>query len=470
MSKMNRQARRDFLKQFGLSAAAMPFLPSIFSSVLSSSAFAQAATVPKRFVFIRTAHGTRKENWEPFQLAPTQVAANVREGNLTSLFSSTGVNKLLNPAFSPYLNQMTYIKGLDIPLSLGHNSGGALGHYQEFDGYETIDQVLARSSKFYATTTPVLDTLIFSSYGGCSFQNQAGTVAKRNGFTDPRAAFDLLFNFSQGQNLARNEKVLAETLKRYSELKNNSRTSAEDKRVIDLHTSLITEIDGKLKKIAPVTSPANPIPTGNLSVTQLYEAYVDVGVLAMMNRLTNILVINIEEADGVGPSAWHGESHNGEKTPSPQHYQASFWAAQKVFLRLIQKFSQITESNGKSMLDNSLIFWGGEMSQGAGHVQDNMPVVLAGSAQGFIRPGRILDYSQYGVPEVPSNNAGDTMHIGRPYTQLLNTILQSMGLSPADYEKAGKKGYGLTQSANLTRNLRYKDMVADIGQVLPIIR
>ncbi len=467
MKKMNRQSRREFLKTMGLSALALPMLPSLFSS----SANAQTGIIPKRFIFIRTAHGTRQENWDPFLPAPLQVATNIREGSLTSLFSSTGINKLMDANFAPYLSQMTYIKGLDIPLALGHNSGGALGHYQQFDGYATIDQLLAKSPKFYSATTPVVDSLLFSTYGGCSFMKQGGNLIQRQAFTNPNAAFDLLFNFSQGQNLARNSKIIAESLKRYGELKNNSRASAEDKNVLDIQSTMVSEIDAKLKKIKPVSPQTSPVPNvPQLSITQMYEAYVDVGVLALMNQLTNILVINIEEAEGVGPSSWHGSSHNSEKTPAPDHYQASYWAAQKVFLRVISKLSQIQESNGKSMLDNSLVFWGGEMSQGAGHIQENMPVVLAGSAQGYIRPGRFIDYSQYGVPAVASNNAGDTMRIGRPYTQLLNTILQSMGLTPADYEQGGKKGYGLIESVNLARNLRYKDMFADIGNILPIIR
>ena len=471
MKNWNRQSRREFLKTLGLSALSLPLLPSLLPYGMQAS----ANTIPKRFIFIRTAHGTRQENWDPFQAAPTQVAANVKEGSLASLYGSTGINRLLNPNFSPYLSQLTYIRGLDIPLGLGHNQGGALGHYQATDGYQTIDQLLAKSPIVYAGNTPVMDSLLFSSTSAsCSFMRQGSNIVTRQNFSNPQAAFDLLFNFSQGQNLARNSKAISESLKKYNELKNNSRISAEDKNVLDIQTSLLSEIDNKLKLIKPVAPQTNPVPpvpvNGALTVTQINEAYVDVGILALMNQLTNVLVINIEEAEGIGPSSWHGASHDTEKASSPIHYQASFWAAQKVFLRMVQKLSQITEANGKSMLDNSLVFWGGEMSQGAGHVQENMPVVLAGSAQGFIRPGRILDYSQYGVPKVPSNNAGDTQNVGRPYTQLLNTILQAMGLSRADYERNGKPGYGLTESVSLSRNLRYKDMIADVGNILPHIR
>jgi len=464
--KHDQNSRRDFLKAFGALGASFSFLPSL----LSLDAKGQSLSIPKRLVLIRTAHGTRKENWEPLIAAPTQVANDVRVGQLQTLYQSNGINKLLDANFVPYLNQLTFIKGLDILVGMGHNAGGAFGHFAYDDGFETIDQYLARSAKFYQGFTPVVDSLIFSPQGFCSYINQNGELKPRTGYSDPRAAFDLFFNLTKSSNLARNSTAIESALKRYQLLKTNPRLSVEDKKILDTQMYLLSEMGNKFKTIKSVATPTNPIPSGNLSYTQLYEAYIDVGILTLFNNLSKILVINIEAADGVDSSSWHAASHDSETQPSPMHYKGSYWAAQKVFLRVVQKMSEITEANGRSMLDNSLVFWGGEMSQGAGHVHENMPAVLAGSAQGFIKPGQILDYSQYGVPPVPSNNMGDNQHIGRPYNQLLNTILQSMGMSPSDYERNGKKGYGISESSNLSRNLRYKDLIADVGNVLPNIR
>jgi len=465
LSKLN-ENRRNFIKTFGALGASIPFLPSLLSMSLN----AQDTLVPKRFVFIRTAHGSRKENWDPGIKPPELLGKDIRSGSLQELFSSTQLNKLIDTNFNQYLNQLTYIKGLDIPIGIGHNYGGALGHYSTGDGYETIDQLLARSSKFYQGVTPVIDSLIFSSYGFCSYMNQNGSLKPRSGYSDPSAAFDLLFNLSKSSNLTKSGSAIDIALKRFEEIKKSNKLSSADKKILENQMFLLNEMGVKLKKIKSVTTPQNPIPTGTLTLTQRYEAFVDVGVLALFNNLTNILVINIEEADGVGASTWHSASHDSETQLSPNHYKASYWAAQKVFLRLIKKMSDITEANGRTLLDNSLVFWGGEMSQGAGHVQENMPVILAGSAQGFIKPGQFLDYSQYDLKPVPSNNMGDSQYMGRSYNQLLNTILQSMGLNPADYEKNGQSGYGQAVSASLSRNLRYKDIISEVGNVLPKIR
>jgi hypothetical protein len=43
----------------------------------------------------------------------------------------------------------------------------------------------------------------------------------------------------------------------------------------------------------------------------------------------------------------------------------------------------MTDVDGKSVLDNSLIFQGTDVSDGAKHNHDDMPVILAGGAAGF---------------------------------------------------------------------------------------
>jgi hypothetical protein len=61
--------------------------------------------------------------------------------------------------------------------------------------------------------------------------------------------------------------------------------------------------------------------------------------------------------------------------------------------------------------------------------------------------------------------------LGIPHNRLLVTILQAMGLSPADYELGGQPGYGSTSTAGKDPNLwptQYD--LSQVGQVLPGIR
>jgi hypothetical protein len=48
--------------------------------------------------------------------------------------------------------------------------------------------------------------------------------------------------------------------------------------------------------------------------------------------------------------------------------------------------------DGKSLLHNSMIMYGGGIADGNKHTHDNLPVILAGAGGGTLTPGR---YTQY---------------------------------------------------------------------------
>jgi len=50
----------------------------------------------------------------------------------------------------------------------------------------------------------------------------------------------------------------------------------------------------------------------------------------------------------------------------------------------------IKEANGGTLLDNSMVFWGGTLSDGNTHGRENLPIMLAGRGGGVIKPGRNL--------------------------------------------------------------------------------
>jgi hypothetical protein len=55
--------------------------------------------------------------------------------------------------------------------------------------------------------------------------------------------------------------------------------------------------------------------------------------------------------------------------------------------------------DGRSLLDNSMIVYGGAIADGNKHSHDNLPVILAGRGGGSLQPGRYLK-----VPEQPMAN------------------------------------------------------------------
>ena len=69
------------------------------------------------------------------------------------------------------------------------------------------------------------------------------------------------------------------------------------------------------------------------------------------------------------------------------------------FARFLSKMKSIKEGEG-TLLDNSMIVYGGAIGDGNRHNHDNLPILLAGRGGGTITPGRHLKLEK----ETPMTN------------------------------------------------------------------
>jgi hypothetical protein len=120
------------------------------------------------------------------------------------------------------------------------------------------------------------------------------------------------------------------------------------------------------------------------------------------------------------------------------------WYAQRA-ASLMSRMDAITEANGNTLLDNSIVYFGSGAAQGDhGHIDH--PVLVGGSAGGRLRTGEYIDYRQrpfVSVPQAYGSNQARRLNIGRPYNELLVTFLRAMGLQPADWRRLGQtRGFG----------------------------
>lgn len=453
-------SRRHFLINGSAWAATLPFLPSLFCSEAEA-----AGTIRPRLVTLFTPNGQRQQYWHPRMSANVSFGAG-RELPLSAL-SANGISPILGTAFNPYLNKMTLIQGLDHPVTLGHNNRAILGHYSDSVLFPTVDQVLAKSAKFYGGTTPLIDSLRFGDRFSYGYSGTSFTLLPS--FSDVRGAFERVFGLGQPATLQKHASIVERTLSMYQKVAANPRLSAADKRLIDAQGTLITELKGRLNSIPPLTCtpPAQPAQPANNE--QFFETAIDMIVASFLCGATQVANIGIDNPSPLFPSGndWHGPSHTPESGNVESSLTINKWVAEKFFLRLIQKMDSITEANGKTMLDNSIVYWGNEISIGNGHSSENMPVLLAGSAGGRLRTGFIYDYRQMDLPDAPGDNAGSSNKPGRLYNQFLVTLLQAMGLSSSDYERNGIRGYGVNTSGSQRRNDRYTKFMSEIGNPLP---
>lgn len=460
MRPKSNMTRRDFLLNHAKMAISTPFLPLLFSREAEAN-----GAVPPRFIAIHSVNGQRQEYWQPRAFAQTSFPGGL-EKDLRD-FAGTGISPILGPAFDPYLTKLSYIQGLDQVVSNGHNMRALLGHFSLTQLFPTIDRVLAESKKFYPNT-PIISSLNFGSSFSYGFSgSQFSMVPYYNSLL---GAYERVFGLGQPAILLRHSKVMNRNLSLFNMLKGNPALSSNDVALLDAQSSLLSDLSQRLSSMQPLTGQLPAKPLSHTNSEEFVTSAVDMIVASFLSGATRMACIGITDPSPIeSPNGWHGGSHTPDsvKGAAPNSLAINKWIAEKFFLRLISRMDSIIEANGKTMLDNSLVYWGNEVSNGNGHSSEDMPVVLAGSAGGKIRSGFIYDYRQLNAPTVATDNAGSNAHIGRPYNQLLVTILQAMGLTPADYERYGIKGYGVNMSANQKRNSRYSAFIGEVGNPLP---
>ena len=92
---------------------------------------------------------------------------------------------------------------------------------------------------------------------------------------------------------------------------------------------------------------------------------------------------------------------------------------------------------------------------------------MAGSAGGALNTGYYVDYIDWDQGYANPIDDWGTLIPGLPHNRLLVTILQAMGLQPADYERAGQLGYGIAQYIDTPYNWPRSYDLSQIGAPLP---
>lgn len=477
-----RMNRRMFLQGAAGFALAIPFLPSITGDK------ALAAGGPKRFIALATNHGgIWPERMYPSDTALTQKAMyathEVRKGPLV-LDVQNGIGTL-SPVLagdstkltSALVQKMNILRGLDVSFYLAHHRGGHLGNYADNDGNgsdgqaikgkprQTIDQLLAWSPKFYAELGTIKERSLVMGYSGMSHgwsspSTQSGTIQVVAPQQDSLALFNKIFVPQQDPMQSR-PPIIDRVLDDYKRLRDgNKRLSAADKQRLTDHIDRLDELDRKLKI---VSSCGSIMPPSTSSVDELGSSFgVDPDAQKRFWQLMNDVVVAAFSCDtsriatmfvGDHFSNYVGDWHQDvahQANVSPERHEILFGGNRRffedVFVDLVAKLDAVMAPSGGTVLDHCLVQWTQE-SGSVTHDPIEMPIITAGSADGFFTTGNYCDYRNLSKQAAKANgtNAFVDSHTGLVYNQWLANVLQSMGLAPADYEMDGVSGYGLLQ-------------------------
>jgi Protein of unknown function (DUF1552) len=502
--------RRMFLRGAAGCALAIPFLPSL----LPKAARAGGALSPKRFVAFATDHGAI---WQSFMYPADAVASQtqsyagrtVRRGDLP-LEVSNGVATISNVLSGPSTKltsalaaKMNVLRGLDVTFYLAHHRGGHLGNYAENDGNgtdggtlqadrrPTIDQVLAWSDKFYPDLSTIKERALVIGGQGMSAnwsspESHTGTIQNLSPENDSLTLFNRVFVPPEDPTDQR-PLIVDRVLDDYKRLRNgNRRLSSADKQRLDDHLERLDELQRKLNVQVDCGSVEIPTETSSdqysstygidpASQRKFWQLHNDVIAAAFACDTCRIATLRVGDTFSDYAGDWHQDvAHQanidaGREDTIMTAHQRFF---EDVFLDLAAKLDAIDDFEEK-VLDNTLIQWTQESGPST-HDPIELPVITAGSAGHFFKTGNYCDYRDL---TRKAHTSGDgylvDTHIGLIYNQWLGSVLQAMGLDPADYEDGSTGGYGASLLSSETWYAGYnKYTSADLsamGEILPFL-
>jgi hypothetical protein len=491
--KLDPRSRRAFLQGAGGFSLAVPFLPSL----APSKAAAAPPQGPTRLVFVYHKFGICHRYWWPgaepskskpgaemFPAAEWPTSPSADGSYRTRALSDIpgDMSPILGKPFDVAIRKkMAVVRGLD-PLGrpMGHNisfpttadsgeDGQVPNQHADWEGLKfaySIDYLLENSPTFYPVRPGIgtLRTLASNGrgYGGSSSFSLKGSVVQNlASMKDPNQIYGLVFPGGAGgqadpiaaARLARLKDVADAVNGDYKETIAGRRISSHDKIRLDNFMSLVSQIRSKLD--APVIScSANPALktglTGLDSYAKINSALIDMEVAALACGSTRIVMHGIDSYgpgfDQANGETWHGLTHGGATgAPEPALAQSRWHVG--IFAELIKKLDAVADTDGNTLLDNTLVVYRSSDTTG-GHFLMDTPVLVAGG-KGKIKTDLYIDYRNMNDPLVggafdatTSPSKGEAF-FGRPYNNFLITLLKVFGIPQADYTKyPGQDGIG----------------------------
>jgi hypothetical protein len=219
--------------------------------------------------------------------------------------------------------------------------------------------------------------------------------------------------------------------------------SAADKRRLQLHFDAVRDLEVQLscrltednEAILEGGSAAHTQTENGYNMLTIVKLHMDVAALAVACGYTRSVAIQV--GNGNDGSTRYPDPDTGQRMAENYHYISHRRASHddtgiiiagsdllhhkvdrhfaQMFRHLLDRLSLYQMPSGRSLLDHGVAVWYNDNGNGPGHSNRNIPHVLAGSANGFLKQG------QYVQAE------GDTGN----HTKMLNTIGTAAGIRTA---------------------------------------
>lgn len=399
---MSPLSRREFLRHFGVSAAALPFLAGLPS--LTGAPMPQKR---QRLIIMFSPNGTLPNEFWP-DAAAAEFALKPILQPLEAFKDRTLVlNGVCNKIRGDGDNHM---RGMSCLLTanelLPGNIRGGGGTPAGWASSLSIDQEI----KNFLQSRPETRTRFGSLEFGVAVPDRADpwTRMSYTGANQPVAPIDNPYQMiGKLYGRMKDRDSLMSVLDDVSaDLgKVSSKLSARDKALLDQHLTLVRSLEQELKRGESDTKLAHPMPELDPSVElvndntpQISRMQINLLVNSLANDMTRIATLQYMRSVGQAQMRWLGiqEGHHSlshEPDTNPDSYaklqKINTWFCGELAY-LAKRLSETPEPTGDgSMLDHTLIVWTNELGKGNSHTLDNIPCVMVGGAPG-VKTGRAL--------------------------------------------------------------------------------
>lgn len=413
--------RRGFLRGLGASVA-LPALES-FRPLLAAGVERAVATTasgaPLRMAYLYIPNGVNMDLWRP-----KGATASYKMGDTFKSMESLRDDFQIFTGFE----QKNAAAGGDGP---GDHARGVATFLTSARARKTAgsdihlgvsaDQIAARA----AETLTRLPSLELSADGvrkagqcdsgySCAYQFNLSWRSEDQPMTpesSPRAVFERLFGAGSakeraeglGQRYASKKSVIdfveqdAKAMQKY--------LGRSDRHKLDEYLTGVREIERQIEKAEAMGLPVDPgVPAPDAtpdSYKEQLRLMFDMMVLAFKTDSTRISTFLMAH-DGsnrsfqeIGVSDGHHNISHHQKNPSNLEKIAKidvFYMEQLAYF--LNKMKTTKDVDGQSLLHNSMIVYGGCISDGDRHNHDDLPILVAGNAGGAFNPGRHVDLGE----------------------------------------------------------------------------
>lgn len=427
--------RRLMLRGIGATLA-LPMLDAMRPLLAASSA---AANFPVRLAMLYMPNGVRENRWTPegsgsrFKLSPILSPLEAHRDDLLIL---TGLqNKASFSGDGHYVKTGGWLTGTTISKTTGSdiNAGGMsmdqiaashIGHTTKIPSLELGTEPVATG-----IDTNVNYTRLYASH--ISWKTPTVPLPCEN---NPRVAFDRLFRTrsSTGEKQAADQQSVLD-LVRDDARRLQTKLGQDDRQKLDQYLESIREVERRIeqeanslgagenlspeiaasmdaldKRISQAMGKASreeelsALPRFNhaehsrimldLMVLALWSDTTRVSTFMFGNDVTNRNFSFIDGVNGGHHSISHHQNIPGQLD---QYEKINTWHAEQ-YAYMLGQMKAIKEGDG-TLLDHSMVAFGSPIRDGNSHNPRNVPIVLAGNANGQIRTGRHLEFDS-GTP------------------------------------------------------------------------